>query len=535
MRHLVPVSRRRSLALLLAALGPAAVLGMACQPTPSAPPATPEYVAAPAGSVAMVLVLPPAPSLAASPPRAVAAPAPEAAPPPAASDTDRMAVLVINPPTEAPLAPPPVTKLPALATMPALPHPSHYPAQPSLPTINDVEPCGVTWTGTEWGPNDCLDPNASTAQSRTAQVVVPYDRMPPLAIALPRVVDHRAEGTEGPVRHHHGNHCTAFAFPSALDHAYARWTGQPGSFSVMQIWARYHQNSEVQAAAGNVGDSLASEADWSYDGPLADTWRSCPTDPKWQKPGLRCAEAPDAAKLASLESRAVAELTQIEVIPLARLDVLREKLAAGMDVSVAIKLHSFATAGDAGAKYMLGETTVLPKKGLKEHQILLASYAMTPNGIYYLVHNSFGTHWGDAGFAWMHEDVLKAHIAGKVMIAPDVQPKEVAASGQLPDSISGQCANRCADGSPRHNNACAARTRECAAGLVNVTGQCVMAAPKSSGHDRNSGGGWTCGPAGCAYEVPGGTLGCASGTCAVSCPAPAFRLATVPSGLACVE
>ena len=61
---------------------------------------------------------------------------------------------------------------------------------------------------------------------------------------LPKIVDHRFEGTEGPVRKQGGPQCTAFAFTSALDHAYARWTGKPAEFSVMQVWARYRQLQE---------------------------------------------------------------------------------------------------------------------------------------------------------------------------------------------------------------------------------------------------------------------------------------------------
>ncbi len=134
-------------------------------------------------------------------------------------------------------------------------------------------------------------------------------------------------------------------------------------------------------------------------------------------------------------------------------------------------------------------------------------------------------------------------------MVPEVQPLEVAArrlrpdgglnarceAGSVRDSISGMCAGVCPDGSPRHNNVCADTASSCPAGTVNLTGACVMAAPRSTGTDPTSRVGWTCGPAGCSYDVPTGTLGCKEAACAVSCPAPAFRLATTPRGLACVE
>jgi hypothetical protein len=175
---------------------------------------------------------------------------------------------------------------------------------------------------------------------------------------------------------------------------------------------------------------------------------------------------------------------------------------------------------------------------------------MTPNGNYYLVHNSWGTKWGDDGYAWIHEDILRAQTFDKFMYVPDLQPKQIASlrvhegtglaskcqDGMLPDSISGACAGRCPDGSPRHNNVCAVAPNPCGTGTVNLTGACLPSAPKSTGKDPRSLVRWECGPGGCAYVIPNGQLGCGAQECAVSCPAPMFRLATTQTaGLACVE
>ena len=388
----------------------------------------------------------------------------------------------------------------------------------------------------------------SKKEPKAARVVIPYDKMRPHAEALPNIVDHRADGTEGAVRRQSGPQCTAFAFTAALDHAYARWTGQPGNFSVMQVWARYHRKMERAAANSNVGDSLASEPDWPYDGKLANSWLPCPTDPSQKAPGPECGKSPDADKLGSLEKNAVAEITNVEAIPADKFEVLREKLAAGQDVIVALKLESFATAGEPGAKYVVGvKDKPDPKHPGAAHVVLLAGYANTPNGYYYLVHNSFGTKWGDSGYAWLHEELIKAYWNDSTMAIPDLEPKEVTErrahgklsekcdKGKAPDSISGMCASKCADGSPRHNNVCALDKKECPAGMVNLTGECLMAGPKSSGKDDKSGVKWDCGPGGCAYEIPKDKLECKERECAMSCPAPTFRLATMQKQLVCVE
>jgi C1A family cysteine protease len=461
------------------------------------------------------------------------------------------APLVINRPTPEPMAPPELKRPPRLPPLPDLPAPSKYPKATAIPKAKDIEECGQVWSGDDFVPVECIDPDVHARDAKAAKVVIPYDKMKAQTEALPKIVDHRADGTEGPVRKQGGPQCTAFAFTSALDHAFSRWTGAAANFSVMQIWARYHQKNERAAADSNVGDLLANESDWPYDSKEANSWLHCKKD---QKPDVPCGKTPDDKRLKDLEPKAVAELTQIEVVPLTQLDVLREKIAGGQDVTMAIKLPSFATAGEPGAKYIVGIPKDKPDAKLKgAHQILLSGYAMTPSGTYYLVHNSWGPKWGDGGYAWLHEDFLKAYWVDKIMVIPDVQPKQVAerrarahgrltakcAEGKVPDSISGLCAAKCPDGSPRHNNVCARDAKEgkrdCPSGMVNLTGECVLAAPSGSGTDAPSRVRWECGPGGCVYGIPKDKLDCKERECEVSCPAPDFRLATLSKGLVCVE
>jgi hypothetical protein len=485
-----------------------------------------------------------------------------------------MGAIAINKPTPEPMAPPALKRPVAMPALPNLPSPSKYPKAIAIPKAKDIEECGQVWSGEEYVPVECLDPGLHGKEAKAAKVVIPYDRMKAPIEALPKVVDHRADGTEGPIRKQTGPQCTAFAFTSALDHAFARWTGTPGDFSVMQVWARYHLKLERAAADANVGDFLASESEWPYDGKEANSWLRCKKDQKADAP---CGKPADEKRLKELDGKAVAELTQIEVVPLTELDVLREKIAGGQDVTIAIKLPSFATAGESGAKYVVGVPKDNPEKVPKgAHQVLLSGYAMTPNGTYYLVHNSWGPKWGDGGYAWLHEDFLKAFWVDKIMVIPDVQPKQIAelrarahghlteacGEGKAPDSISGLCAGKCGDGSPRHNNVCAKETKEdkrdakredkdkkdekreekrddhsadCPAGMVNLTGECMMAAPRSAGTDATSKVKWECGAGGCVYTVPKDKLECKDKDCQVSCPAPDFRLATTSKGLVCVE
>jgi hypothetical protein len=366
------------------------------------------------------------------------------------------------------------------------------------------------------------------------------------------MVDHRADGTEGPIRKQQGTLCTAFAFTSALDHAYARWTGTPGNFSVMQVWGRYHSHQEVRAANFNVGDFIGNEADWPFDGDVATKWRFChgrAAKPGKERSGIDCDVPVDQARLQQMDAKPVAVITKVEFAPTTDIGVLREKLAAGQDVSVSIELPSLATAGEAGSRYIVGIKASDPSKAKgPQHQVLLAGYALTSNGNYYLVHNSFGTKWGDDGYAWLHEDLLRAYWSDNMMVIPYVEPVQVTGvraepkgglsqacpANQVPDSISGACTDRCADGSPRHNNVCG-KTSDCPKGHINLMGECMLAAPSSSGTDSASRVSWACGPGGCAYSMPSGVLNCAHAECSVSCPAPDFRLATTPRGFGCID
>ena len=105
----------------------------------------------------------------------------------------------------------------------------------------------------------------------------------------------------------------------------------------------------------------------------------------------------------------------------------------------------------------------------------------------------------------------------------------IARETQVPDSISGLCAAKCPDGSPRHHDVCA-NASDCLRGQVNLTGECLLAAPTGSGLDPESRVTWACGPGGCTYSMPRGTLKCSENQCAVSCPHRTSGLPLRPTG-----
>ncbi|HEY3821684.1 MAG TPA: C1 family peptidase [Polyangiaceae bacterium] len=448
----------------------------------------------------------------------------------------------------APRAPPPLrtphVPVPALPDLPALA--AHE--SPSSPPagVLDGNSCHAVWTGSGATPLACAAEALFFDRSGSAVPLVPRKLLWHDLSVLPAVVDHRVEGTEGPVRDQsNAPACTAFATAAAIDHALARWGGGNPSVSVMQIWARYHAPEVTTSLTANVGQKLGPEQQWPYSAPEAISWVPCKEYPRPPREG--CNHPVDQARARSVAASVVGEFTEVEYIggsadPL----VLQAKLAAGQDVMVTIEPPSaFVPKGKAGSRYVPDyERSAGPGTG---HTMVIAGYAHFAHGTYFLLHNSWGTGWGDGGYAWIHETTLRRWSLE--LVAIDAEPllraagsrplrqraQTTCASGLVPDSIRATCASPCPDHSPRHDGVCPV-AGQCPAGFVNLTGACVLAAPAVSGRDADSGIAWSCGPGGCGYVLPKTSdPGCTGATCQVSCPAPDFILAKMGGELVCEE
>lgn len=463
--------------------------------------------------------------------------------------------------------------LPAIPTLPAIPLPwpfgnaptglpLGFPIPPSrINQVSSLSGCGEVNVGGEIIPMDCRTSGYGFIPW-AARAILPDSifRLSPAhagAAALPQSVDHRVEGLEGPVRNQRNvGACTAFSFAAAVDHALARNAGRPGFVSAMHVWSRYHAPSMEMAAAGNRKKPITSEETWPYtpeNMTMACSWvakdkckpscvssGSCPCTMHESS----CGQPVDFERSSWADSRPVAEVTTItEVNP--NKSSLMEALAKGQDLWIAMAcdsdaFHSFVTRD--------GLNAIIPDfDGTRTrcgHAMLISGYRVTPNGAYFLLHNSWGEAWGDRGYAWIHETTLlnninNAYTVDAEPIGPSKTPPRnetptQCPDGLLPDSITAQCAPACPDGSARHNAVCA-DSSQCPAGYVNLSGECVVAAPTMRGLDPASNIRYNCAPGGCSYVVPFGLGGCFLPWCTVSCSSPKFELAVDGASLACVE
>jgi hypothetical protein len=452
--------------------------------------------------------------------------------------------------TSAAKKPPPLRNahpaVPALPDLPALA--AHEPAASAPPDAGLAsDPCHAVWTGSQAAPLACARSLLmGSDQGGGASPVVARRLIQRDPSALPAVVDHRVDGTEGPVRDQGSvPACTAFATAAAIDHALARWGAASPAVSVMQIWSRYHSPEVGTSLSSNVGQPLGPESQWPFRVNEAIAWVPCADFARPPRAG--CGQPVDDKRARAVAAASVGEFTEVEYLGAAPdTTALQSKLAAGQDILVTLELPSaFVPKGRPGSRYIPDYAkSAGPDAG---HAMLLAGYAHLAHGTYFLLHNSWGAGWGDAGYAWMHEATLRrwTHEA----VAVDAEPLErqvgsrprrqraetTCAAGLVPDSIRSACTPACPDGSPRHDGVCPV-AGQCPAGFVNLTGACVLAAPTATGKDPSTGVSWSCGPGGCSYVLPRASdPACTGATCQASCPAPDFIVAKMASALVCVE
>jgi hypothetical protein len=414
-----------------------------------------------------------------------------------------------------------------------------------------VKSCGTANVGGELFLLDCMTPQYAVVPDASQYVVrrQAFNASPAHegADALPDVVDHRADGSEGVVRNQGPvGACTAFSLSTAIDHAMASVGGSPGNVSVMQVWARYHYPSMGDAVDGNRGKSLNSESAWPYDKKEACRYYSGPYCDCGAILDVQCQQPVDSTKLAQVDGTQSVQITNITRLPDGEIGDIKGALAKGQDVW-------FAMWVDDSFQSVKGSPAIVPDgdfRGGSGHAMVLAGYKTQANGTYFLIHNSWGTKWGDNGYAWIHEKTLKTNLRYAYLVevstpsggdkpnkpgepTPPAQNPGDCPPGLVPDSGIPVCLAPCPDGSPRHFNTCPAPSSQCPAGKVNIFGFCVTAPKQGFGQDASTGVKHACGAGGCTYVVPKGSAGCTGPVCVKSCPAPKYLLTAGPLGLGC--
>jgi hypothetical protein len=294
----------------------------------------------------------------------------------------------------------------------------------------------------------------------------------PVQHQLPDAVDHRNDGTEGPIKDQgQVGACTALSLSSAMDNAIRR-QNKPDTVSPLHIWSHYGYPDIQTAGDDNVNRSIVAWDAWPYDERVACELDKTPPDPATgaadcgpYTPAVSVGGASGdpqlQAKIRSSDSTGRWRVSEFDEIP-NEPDTIAAVLATGADVWVSMNIGStwMSPAGDTIADW----TSDQVEGG---HATLLAGYRHKNGQRQFLVHNSWGSDWADAGYGWISENALKQFFknAYKVVVVDSASSSapltgsnaltdDDCGEGQLVDSVTGRCAPMCSDDRRPANGQC---------------------------------------------------------------------------------
>ncbi|MFI5042970.1 MAG: C1 family peptidase, partial [Acidimicrobiales bacterium] len=283
----------------------------------------------------------------------------------------------------------------------------------------------------------------------------------------PDAVDHRQDGTEGPIKDQGDvGSCTSFSLSSAMDNGIRR-QNKGDTMSSLHIWSHYAFPNMSRAGEGNLNKAIADWAVWPYDPSVAcELDQSGGEEPcgPYSPPVTQGGASSDPAIQASEKTAEAAgqwKVTEYDAVPTDP-DSIAALLATGSDVWFSMEIGNswMNPSGDTIADWDQNSID-------GGHAVLLSGYRHKNGQRQFLIHNSWGPTWADNGYAYISESMLKQFIksAYKVVVAnasapppppndPNALTDDDCSSTQLVDAVSGQCATMCPDDSRPSNGQC---------------------------------------------------------------------------------
>lgn len=285
--------------------------------------------------------------------------------------------------------------------------------------------------------------------------------------ALPDLVDHRLNGTEGPVKDQGSvGACTAFALSSTFDNALRRASKNITS-SPHHLWSRYAIPTMEDAASSNVNRTVTTHEILPYSGREACMLLKDSTDDCGLVYNVRPNTASsDPALMAKIQradasgGHKIIAFEELQVGP-PNIEEIVAVLASGADLWTAFHIDSTAFTNRRMQNFVIPDW-LIPDGG---HAMTMCGYRKVNGQYQFLLHNSWGVSWGDQGYAWVSQAMVQRflHLAYKIRTDADpggntpVLPKtdEDCRGDQVIDAVTKTCAAVCADGSRPSNGQCA--------------------------------------------------------------------------------
>ncbi|MBL8613615.1 MAG: C1 family peptidase [Myxococcales bacterium] len=303
---------------------------------------------------------------------------------------------------------------------------------------------------------------------------------------LPSTVDHRADGLEGPVKDQGMvGACTAFSLSTTIDNQLKRMKRQ-GTASPSHVWSYYGQPSMAVAGDQTLGKSVTTVDTWPvkhselckliqpspYPDECEDAYGvrvgTAKSDPEIQKK-LTAAEKNAPFGLRTIKRLTTQPPNEDEIVT---------ALASGNSLWIAMKIDGRAWTNSKMKNYVIPDWSAISGG----HAVVMSGYRDVAGGRQYLIHNSWGTSWGDKGYAWVSQAMVQKymHYAYVVSLEGDAPPApnppgpnppgpnppkkdpnkpivltdDDCDADELVDIGTGQCAVICADDSRPFNGQC---------------------------------------------------------------------------------
>jgi len=232
---------------------------------------------------------------------------------------------------------------------------------------------------------------------------------------IPSAVDFRALGIDGPIKdQQEAGVCWSFAISTLMDNALRRAGRQGDALAPLHIIADDEFTALYEKGKGT---PLVVETAWPYDPHKACKLDESPGDRGYcqQAYGIQSGTWKSDATLSGERARAEASgvyriLTfhpfkrPVDADEVARVLGTGQAIYVGFDIDT--KAWSAANRRNGG---VLGDWT---PDGSGGHAVALVGFrpATSGGGRQYLVHNSWGKGWGDGGYAWVSEAMVKQRI-----------------------------------------------------------------------------------------------------------------------------
>jgi hypothetical protein len=239
-----------------------------------------------------------------------------------------------------------------------------------------------------------------------------------------------------------------------MDNAVRR-LGKQEVMAPLHVWSRYRVPEMGAAGDSNLNKGIAAEALWPYD-PV----KAC----RLAREHISSCTSAYGVSTNSADSLLEAEATRADSggrFMLSSVQSLQSRpgnpeeiaalIAAGDSVWAAFRVNR------ASWQLRYGDSTVDDYQAVEEggHAVVLSGYR-TQNGVkQFLIHNSWGPEWGEHGYGWISEQMVREHLiyAYRVEVAEGGEtpapapPSNGCPLGHLRDRVYGHCTNPCQTGS----------------------------------------------------------------------------------------